>query len=129
MRVTVVGGSAENVVEVCVGVGNESRKIVSAFDPDVNRLVVGDEFGEQGDYEQSQKNPERPITATVGLEIPPTANVDGRKLKSLRERGEAHGAGRLGVRRRRTRRYTALDRLESFFGGCPYVHLTPLASR
>ena len=48
--VAVVSGGAENIAEVGVGVSNESRKIAFAFDPDVYRFVVGDEFGKQSDH-------------------------------------------------------------------------------
>ena len=41
----------------------ENREIIIPLILDEERLVIGDEFGKQGQDEQRKKNPERPETA------------------------------------------------------------------
>ena len=57
----------------------DHREIGLAVVAEIERLVVGDEFGEQRDEEQDQENPQRPVAAPVGLEILPAPFVERRQ--------------------------------------------------
>ena len=46
----------------------EDRPVILALVFDQDRLVVGDELGEQADEEQDEEDPQRPEAAPVGLE-------------------------------------------------------------
>src|SRR6185437_8056902 len=56
VRIEIVGGGAKHIAEVGVGIGDENRKVVLAVDMDVDRLIVGDDFGKQRNHEQDEKN-------------------------------------------------------------------------
>src|SRR3546814_15273207 len=67
------------------------------------RLVVGDELGEQGKDEQGEEDPGRPVAAAVRLEVgdaPPRQRLDGNSEKAIGCRRAARplGASRLHAR-------------------------------
>ena len=107
-------------------IGEEHREVGLAVEANVERLVVGDEFREQRDHEQREENPQRPIAAPVGLEIPPAPLVDRRQGDPPQPRHRTERSGRLDVNRQRP------DLVGSFDGVCAAgldVHLKPPASR
>ena len=115
-RVAIVGRGLEVAAERGFGIGDEDREIGLAVVAHIERLVVGDELGEQRDHEQHQENPERPVAAPVGLEVLPAPAVERRDRDAmpLRRNRKAH---------RRLRR-----RLRDLDAGA-VVHLRPPASR
>ena len=105
--VAIVGRGAEQhriglFDEGGVGVGDDCRKVPFAVDADEDRLVVGDEVGEQRENEQQQKHPQRPVAAPVGLEAFPAPLVDRRNrdpaaLQRHVEPGDAASRGAGGA--------------------------------
>src|SRR3546814_5196083 len=60
------------------------------------RLVVGDELGEQGKDEQGEEDPGRPVAAAVRLEVgdaPPRQRLDGNSEKAIGCRRAARPLG------------------------------------
>src|SRR6185437_9878181 len=94
-----VGGDVEIAAKGGLRIEEDDREIGLAVVAQVERLVVGDEFGEQRDHEQDQEDPQRPIAAPVGFEILPAADVDRRKLEQPRRADDTERSGRLGVGR------------------------------
>jgi hypothetical protein len=82
--IAIIGCGAEVVAEIGVGIGEEDREIALAFDMDEDRLVVGDEFGEQSDEEQDEENPQRPVAALIGFEVSPPPRVQRGQGKIVR---------------------------------------------
>ena len=129
VRIAVVGRGAEVVAEFGVRIVEDHREVILAVVVDEQRLVVGDELGEQRDHEQHEEYPQRPIAAPVGLEIVPAPDVDRRQFKTD-PRGEAKRAGRLDVRRQcRPRGGRVARSADVFVDGGLDVHLRPPASR
>ena len=76
IRIAVIGRGLEVAAEGGFGIADEGRPIEMAVILDQERAVVGDQFGEQRDQEQDHEDPERPVTAAVGLEVLPAAAVE-----------------------------------------------------
>ena len=80
--IAIVGRGLEVAAEGRLRIGDERRENRLAVVADEERLVVGDELGEQRDDEQDQEDPERPVAAPVGLEILPAPPVDRRQRRA-----------------------------------------------
>ena len=115
-RIAIVGRGLEIAAERGLRIGDEDREIRLAFELDVERLVVRDEFGEQRKGEQDQEDPERPVAAAVGLEVLPAPLGDGREIDDVTFRRDREPDRRNGGRVRRLPRD-------------PGVHLRPPGSR
>src|SRR4029077_20761898 len=81
-----------------------------------NRFVIGDEFGKQRHHEHRQENPQRPVAASVDLEVFPSPLV---------ERGKRYGFSFWQNSQPHWRNGCGLGRLDAG----AYVHLKPPASR
>src|SRR5207248_5569007 len=60
------------------------RIVGVALETDVERLVVGDEFGAKREHEQHHEDMERPVAAPVGLEVLPAPAIDRRECEKTR---------------------------------------------
>ena len=65
----VVGFGEKITAELSFRVGLENRSEKAAVVTDQQRLVIGDELGEQRHQEECQKNPQRPPAPAIGLEV------------------------------------------------------------
>src|SRR3981081_1606541 len=74
--IAIVGGGLEVAAEGGLGIADEGRKVQMPVELDEARTIIGNQLGEQRDEEQKQKNPERPVTPAVRLEILPAALVE-----------------------------------------------------
>ena len=114
--IAVVGLGLELAAERGLGVAYEDRVVGVALETDVERLVVGDEFGAKREHEQHHEDMERPVAAPVGLEVLPAPAIDRRECeKTSLARG-------LGIDQRRLGRLGKRD-------GRSIVQFTPPASR
>src|SRR5262249_54813488 len=127
--IAIVRGGAERVAELGIGIGHKNREIILAVDVDVERSIVGDEFGKQREDEQDEKYPKRVVAATIGLEVAPAARIERREFEAARQGSDAHRSSRLDVRPQLLARQRALWQSDLLFGFEFDVHLTPLASR
>ena len=114
--VSVVRGCAEQAWIIAFGkgrirIGEDSGKKEAPVHVNENRFIVGYEFGKQRHKKQRKENPQRPVTAAIGLEVFPAAFVDRRYFYPTPLRG--------CIRRRSCFR----------FDSCACVHFRPLESR
>ncbi len=105
-RVAIVGLGLELAAERRLGIGPENRRIEPALPGHQDRLVVGEQFGEQREHEQGREHPQADVAAPVVLEAAPSPQGQGRDPHAHQFR---RGAG---------------DAL-----GDPGVHLRPPAAR
>jgi hypothetical protein len=77
----------QEAAEFLLRIVDQHRKEDFAFVGDDHRLVVGDQLGEERHEEEDEENPQRPVAATVGLEVFPAAAVDRRSVKRARRGG------------------------------------------
>ncbi len=71
-RIAIVGNGIK-AAEFIFRVIDENRHQQLALIGDEDGPVIGDEFGAKCCGKQEQENPQRPVTAPVGLEILPAA--------------------------------------------------------
>ena len=117
-RVLVVGDGQE-AAELRLGIVDQHREQQLALVVGDDRLVVGDELGEQAEHEQREEDPQAPVAAPVGLEVAPAPLVERgeREAREIAAHGQRGAADLLG-RRGRDPGLGGIERACDRLGGC-----------